>query len=256
MAEWTELSDELDRWSDAGRTATFWWRDDDAGPDDGKLPVLLDQRRGLGVPLALAVVPHWLEDAACAALDDDGCHALQHGAHHTNRASADRRKTELALEGLEAGLTGVLADGLCVLETRLAKRMLPVMVPPWNRADDVVIRLLADLGFEGLSMLGPRDDAVLHDLTVANVHVDIIDWKQGGRFASHERCLAATLGHLRARRAGTVDSEEPTGLMTHHRVQDVDCWRFVDSFVSLVRDHPAARWLDASQIFFRSGPTS
>ena len=35
MADWTDLTEELDRWALAGRRATFWWRDDDAGPDDG-----------------------------------------------------------------------------------------------------------------------------------------------------------------------------------------------------------------------------
>ena len=29
-AGWPDLTAELDRWGEAGRTATLWWRDDDA----------------------------------------------------------------------------------------------------------------------------------------------------------------------------------------------------------------------------------
>lgn len=250
MADWTLLGAELDRWSERGETATFWWRDDDSGPDDGELDDFLARRRALGAPLALAVVPEWLEPAARDAILADGvATVLQHGAAHADRATSGRRRTELAAEALEHGLADALGTGLRRLEDRFGPAFLPVMVPPWNRADEAVTRLLAGLGFRGLSALGPRPAASRRGLALANVHIDVVDWRTGPRFAGEARALGAALRHLEARRTGAADPLEPTGLMTHHRIHDDGCRRFVDSFVAFVRDRARARWLDASDVF-------
>ena len=250
MADWDRLGAELDRWAGRGGAATFWWRDDDAGPEDGRLAGLLARRRALGAPLALAVVPGRLAPAVRDAIAADGApRVLQHGADHADRAGGSRRKTELAAGALGHGLAGALEAGRRRLEDGFGAAFLPVMVPPWNRADDAVARRLAGLGFEGLSALGPRPGPARHGLALANVHIDIVDWKTGPRFAGEERALGAALNHLEARRTGAADRQEPTGLMTHHRVHDAGCRRFVDRFVAFVRDHPAARWLDASEVF-------
>ena len=56
---WEALTRELDLWEEDGRTATFWWRDDDAADHTDALNELLLLRTALGVPLALAVAePH------------------------------------------------------------------------------------------------------------------------------------------------------------------------------------------------------
>ena len=44
----------------------LWWRDDDAGRDHPRLAALLDIARRREAPVALAVVPAWLEPP-CAA---------------------------------------------------------------------------------------------------------------------------------------------------------------------------------------------
>lgn len=249
MADWRDLAEELDRWGEAGRVATFWWRDDDAGPDDGLLVPFLDQRRRLAAPLALAVVPAWLEPATAAAIrSDPGACVLQHGAAHANRAPAERRKMELCVDVAPAGLDAALSDGHSALARAFGSRFHAVMVPPWNRIDDTVVSRLAGLGFCGLSTLGPRRAARAHGLACANVHVDIIDW-QARRCRGDAAAVAAALDHLRARRAGDADAGEPTGLMTHHRVHDAACRDLVDRFVTTVRDHPAARWVDAAETF-------
>ena len=48
---WQDLRDELDRWAEAGRTATLWWRDDDAvmpGPLLDRLAERLSEGKHLG----------------------------------------------------------------------------------------------------------------------------------------------------------------------------------------------------------------
>src|SRR5690348_9103787 len=54
-AEWSDLADELDCWQAAGRTATLWWRDDDAVAPGARLERMLSIAGG--VPVALAVIP-------------------------------------------------------------------------------------------------------------------------------------------------------------------------------------------------------
>lgn len=250
MADWGDLQRELDLWGEAGRTATFWWRDDDAGPDDGRLPGLLDLRRGLGVPLALAVVPAWLEETSAALLRaDPGASVLQHGYAHTNRAGPERRKCELVDDGGTGDLADCLGKGHSLLAHAFGSGFHGVMVPPWNRIDARVARDLAARGFSGLSILGPRRHAREDGLAIANVHIDIVAWKGGGGFAGEGVALAAACDHLARRRTGMADGAEPTGLMTHHRVHDAACVSFVARFVTATRDHPAGCWQDAAAVF-------
>ena len=55
MNPWTAFSNELDRWQEAGRTAAFWWRDDDAIAPTAALDRLA--ATGAGIPKTLAVIP-------------------------------------------------------------------------------------------------------------------------------------------------------------------------------------------------------
>ena len=57
------------------------------------------------------------------------------------------------------------------------------------------------------------------------------------------------VGHLRGRRLGFFDRAEPTGIMTHHRVQEGAAENFLDRLLALTLAHPAARWLAAGEVF-------
>ena len=46
-----------------------------------------------------------------------------------------------------------------------------------------------------------------------------------------------------------LDRDEPTGLLTHHLIQDKATDDFLYRLLRLTRGHPAARWLDAAEIF-------
>ncbi len=253
MAEWDDLRRELDLWAASDRRATLWWRDDDAGPDDGRLAGLLRRRRDLGVPLALAVVPDWLVPASAALLRaDPGASVLQHGWCHLDRAAPGQRKCELTSHGGSGELEAGLAAGQSALAHALGARFHAVMVPPWNRIDEEIADRLAPLGFAGLSTLGPRPARRRFGLALANVHVDIVDWRGSRGFVGERAALTAACDHLARRRAGTVAADEPTGLMTHHRDHDGACDGFVERFVATTRDH-GATWLDAAAVFTPAG---
>lgn len=248
---WDALARELDSWRAAGRTAAFWWRDDDATTDTPALRRLLDIAARRRVPLALAVIPAKAVAALFAVLDGRaGVELLQHGYAHANHARSDAKKCELGADRPAA----LVLDELARARDRLAElsggKALPVMVPPWNRIDPAVAAALPGLGVRGLSLANPR--AARRDaagLICANAHLDVIDWTGGRDFVGTASALAAATGHLRARRAGTVDPDEPTCMLTHHLAHDEASWRFIDDFLAATADHAAARWLAASQVF-------
>ena len=57
MTSWRHLSEELDAWAEAGRSASLWWRDDDAVEPSPALARLLTLASARDLPLALAVIP-------------------------------------------------------------------------------------------------------------------------------------------------------------------------------------------------------
>lgn len=252
-APWAALSAELDSWTAAGRTATFWWRDDDAGEMTALLDRLLKLRDRLDVALALATVPTRLDNAFRARMAAEASVAvLQHGYSHHNFAAPQDRKIELDGSRPAEYVIADLAVGMQALKS--LKGAVPVLVPPWNRIAPHLLPLLPELGYRGLSTLGPRKRPnALAGLRQNNVHIDPIDWR--GRegtpraFAGTERAIAAAIEHLAARRASATDGEEATGLMTHHLVQDDDTWRFIEQFITHTNAHPAVRWLAAKDVF-------
>ncbi|MGQ0676043.1 MAG: polysaccharide deacetylase family protein [Rhodospirillales bacterium] len=252
---WSALARELDAWAKADRTATFWWRDDDAVAATPELRRLLDLARHHGAPLALAVIPRRAEPGLFAALAGyKNVRVLQHGYDHANHAPAGAKKCELGPERPPAKVLAELAEGRARLRKAAAGLLLDALVPPWNRIDPAVAAGLPGLGFIGLSAANPRPAARdAAGLLRANTHVDPVDWHGGRGFVGESAALGAALKHLAARRLGDADRDEPTGLLTHHLVQDAACWRFVDRFLAATTRHPRARWLDAAMVF---GPAS
>lgn len=252
---WSALTRELGAWARAGRMATFWWRDDDAVAVTPELRRLLDLAGRHGAPVALAVIPRPAEAGLFATLARyKGVRVLQHGYDHANHAPAGAKKSELGCERPAAKVLAELAEGRALLRKATGGLLLDVLAPPWNRIDPAVAAGLPGLGFIGLSSANPRQasrDAA--GLLRANTHVDPVDWHGGRGFLGDDAALGAALKHLVARRLGKADPDEPTGLLTHHLVQNAACWRFVDRFLTATARHPAARWLDAAQVF---GPVS
>lgn len=252
-APWAVLSAELDLWASAGRTATFWWRDDDAGEMTDQLERLFILRKKADVSLALATVPTRVDDPFRSRMAiEAGVAVLQHGYSHHNFATADERKIELDASRPAEYVIAELVVGMQALAS--VSGSTPVLVPPWNRIAPHLLPLLPELGYRGLSGLGPRQrQNAMPGLRQNNVHIDPIDWR--GRdgpsraFAGAEIAIGAAVQHLAARRTGDVDSEEATGLMTHHLIQDDNTWRFTEQFIALTKAHPAAKWLAANDVF-------
>lgn len=257
MSDWRGLEIELDRWAQSGRAATLWWRDDDAVAATPALDRLLRTARqpaGAPVPLCLAVVPaHADRTLADRVVEDSHLSILQHGFAHFNHAAPDEKKAELGAHRPRETVLDELADGRQRLQTLFGDRVLPVLVPPWNRIAPAVRDGLPGIGLTYYSVYGPRPPG---ETRATNTHADIIDWHHGRGFVGEAAALGLITSHLAARREGRSDTLEPTGILTHHLVQDEAGWNFLTELVYRLGRLAGTRWLAGTDIFGQTVPVA
>lgn len=245
------LIDELNIWSDNGKVAEFWWRDDDVQGPSEQLDQLLAISEKYQVALALAAIPDGVDVLLADRLSrHERVSVLQHGFSHRNFAPSSERKMELGWHRPGGEIQTQIESGKCGLHVIFGEQFIPVLVPPWNRIDARVVALLNKAGITGLSTLGPRKQySPAKGLIEVNVHVDLINWKQGRSFAGAAACIEQIIKHLCAKREAHVDSDEPTGIMSHHLVQDAGCWDFLEQVFELLKSHESATIVDARSCF-------
>jgi hypothetical protein len=252
-AGWPDLVAELDLWGEADRVATLWWRDDDAVAPSAELDRLVAM---LGkIPVALAVIPGTVEPELAAwlchssrSLPSSGSAVLQHGWRHSNRSTG--KKSEFPRGRSCEEVAFELASGRERLAQLFGTRALAVLVPPWNRFDDYFLPLLRDCGICAISRANPRRTASsAPGIVEVNIDIDLVAWGGDRGFIGEEEALGRLIGHLRARRLGDAYADEATGILTHHLVQDAATDAFVCCLAKVTGAHPAARWLDAFELF-------
>ena len=248
---WSWLERELDRWTESGRQAQFWWRDDDASAASDALERLIQMSQRRRIPLALAVIPAALESGLVTCLRScPGISVLQHGFAHKNHAPPGQRKIEIGGTRPAAELTQDLQAGRQILEQRFGDRFVAALVPPWNRIDAALAEGLPGLGFSGLSTLRARRTASpAPGLLQVNVHLDPVNWRCDTGFIGVYPAIAVLVQHLIARRSGYRDPAEPSGILSHHLVQNEATWRFLDDLLQFLAEHPAASFVDAHDIW-------
>ncbi len=209
------------------------------------------------IPLTLAVIPARAGMALWERLESERhVRMFQHGWSHANHAPEGERTMELGAHRPTRIVMEELDKGRDNMELVGSWQFLPVVVPPWNRIDPKIVRQLFRCGFDGLSGSGPRPwpdrrrKSPADRIGIVNVHIDIFRWRPRARFIGTGAALGQAVAHLTARRLGTVDPDEPTGLMTHHLQHDAGCWRFIERFLSVTATHPAGRWLSAEDLFW------
>jgi hypothetical protein len=259
-AGWAALETELDTWQAAGRTARFWWRDDDAAEWTPALQRLLDL--AAGTPIALAVIP----GLACAELARfltarSAVTVLQHGWRHTNHGGAGEAKSELGPARPLRQRAEELAGGLDRIRTLFGELALPVLVPPWNRIGADLVPVLPEIGFQGLSadvpapwrLRDPRplpsaSTPVVPGLRQIHVHADLVDWRGDRGFIGEGAALGAIVGHLEAHRAMRSRGDDPIGILTHHLVQDAATGDFLRQLIGVLERHRAARFMAIGEL--------
>lgn len=243
------LQTELDQWQENDRIATFWWRDDDANQPDALFDQLLQASIQNRVPLALATIPDSLSRVVIdAVLETPTVTVLQHGFSHQNHAPQVQKKMELGLARPVDVVCAELNQGRIALEEHFAGQFQSVLVPPWNRIACEVVSELPQLGYVGYSTFGVVEQQPAL-LAQANMHVDIIDWRNTRQTFPFEHIVTQIVSHLEARRHGDAPLNEATGFMTHHLVHDEQAWEFIDGLFALCSQHESARWLSSRVVF-------
>ena len=242
MTSWQQLETALDDAAGRGEVVRFWWRDDDAGHPSPALTRLLELSESRNLPLALAVVPAWLQPEAQGQIAGNAeITVLQHGYAHTNHAEEGAKSIELGGRATDR-IVEELGDGLSILKDAFGAAFRPVLVPPWNRIDQRFYPSLHTLGFRGLSVFGRRDDSeIVPGVSLINTHIDPIDWRGSRAFLGEDIVLGRLLDQL--------DLDEPIGILSHHLVTDEPCWRFLERLLTLLHRHPAAHLSSASDLF-------
>jgi hypothetical protein len=162
----------------------------------------------------------------------------------------NRKKSEFPPERSCHAVASDLAAGRDRLTALFGARALAVLAPPWNRFDPCFLPLLTDCGIGAISRVKPRRTPwPAPGIAEVNVHIDLVAWAEDRGFIGEESALGAIVIHLRARRLGELDAQEPTGILTHHLVQDEATDTFLRRLVAVTRGHPATRWLDAVEVF-------
>jgi hypothetical protein len=170
---------------------------------------------------------------------------------HHNRAPTGGKKTEFPASELLSTALARLAGGRRRLEKLTGSRLLPVLVPPWNRisAPDLISHLGA-AGYRGLSTFGTRGAIyAAPGVLMVNTHVDVIDWRGSRGFVGEDIALTLATRHLQARRVGLADAGEATGWLTHHAVHDEATWTFMARLLERTRGLDGVSWRTAADLF-------
>jgi hypothetical protein len=242
VTSWAELHAALDGVAARGEAICVWWRDDDAGRDHPALTRLLELAEGHDTPLALAVVPMWLDAGAHARIAASSqATILQHGFAHADHAPHAHKSIELGGRDLET-ILAELDRGRAMLADAFGCAFLAVLVPPWNRLDTGLFERLTGCGFIGLSSYGRRRaPEAAPGLAQVNTHLDPIDWRGTRLFVGETAALA--------RLVAVLDADEPIGILSHHLAMDEAGWAFLDRLLGVLAGHPGARLCPASELF-------
>lgn len=247
--DWSALEEALVRAAGGGRRPALWWRDDDAVGHTAALDRLLALAQGFGIPVGLAVIPAGIEPSLAERLAQEPlASALVHGFAHLNHAPEAEKKAEFGPHRPTDVLARDAAAGLQAARDALGDKLLPVFVPPWNRAAPALLARLPGLGYSGVSTFGDRPEhASAPDLTQVNAHIDPIDWR-GTRSLADPGALIAAMARAIAARTGARDPE-PIGLLTHHRVHDEKVWSFCATLLERLSRSPHIGYRSPHDIF-------
>src|SRR4029077_5810571 len=83
-ASLTDLRRELDEWAASGKTARFWWRDEDAVRDTPGLRRAIEIAHTAGIVFGLAVIPENSDDTLARLTASAPLQVWQHGWAHSD----------------------------------------------------------------------------------------------------------------------------------------------------------------------------
>ena len=175
---------------------------------------------------------------------------LQHGFSHANHAIEGEKKSEFPANRPLDDMTGELVQARATLSGLFGDAAQPVLVPPWNRVASSLLARLPEAGLYGLSRYKARADrSAASGILEVNTHVDLVHWRNDRIGTPLADIIAGIAAHLAAKRNGTADWDEPTGILTHHLVMDRTAWAALKALLAKLANDPRVSWPSFGAIF-------
>lgn len=224
----------------------FWWRDDDAGTYHPALEQLLELGARNSIPIALAVVPHWLVPETVKVISGSKASiVLQHGWSHADHAYPGQKKIELGGSATPDASCPLLELGWNKLERAFGEKFVSILVPPWNRIDRAHDKLANDLGYLAVSTFCSDSTYRREPITQRiDAHIDAIDWANDRRPKPLEDLLA-TADELIVSKASNV------GFLTHHKDHVASDFAVLEQFAEYIAGHSRAKWSSVREFLQR-----
>jgi hypothetical protein len=198
----------------------------------------------------MAVVP---EDATAALAeavhDNPNVKVYQHGFRHRNHRRCNGKASEFPAHRETETVAQELTAGWERLQDLFGGQLEPILVPPWGHIAASMVNALPPWGYRGLSRFDPRALDTVPGLVQVNAHCDLIKWRPEPHFRGEAKCLWHLVNHLQGRRSAGMDTDEPTGVLTHAYDMDPACYAFLEDLFGLTLAHSAAEWLQPKDVF-------
>ena len=261
---WDAARSELDCWVDAGLTAKFWVRDDDAFETSQSLDRLHDLATKHRVRIGLAVIPGKILPNLSSFLrtNTQQFYPMCHGWMHVNH----NRRNKPGEFGPDRPISKMIMDAQSALDLFSERfgEVRAIFVPPFNRVTPAMVKALPEIGFFGVSLMPNYLERKILQFGSGSawsklikipefsgspridVHLDVINWKT--RTAHETKTIVDHLvRQLRARRLGLLAASTPIGLLTHHLAHNQGIWLACDEALEVLQSHKAVEFIDVGR---------
>ncbi|MEJ5299868.1 MAG: hypothetical protein WHS38_02645 [Thermodesulforhabdaceae bacterium] len=223
--------------SKQSKTVNIFFRADDIGIPGVAFNALCKIFRYFEVPLALAVVPAWINKKRIDQLFQMASPSEtlwswhQHGWRHTNWEK-DGKKAEFGPSRTENQKWQDLWKGLNKMKEIFGNAFVPVFTPPWNRISPEVFTLLYNLGFKAIST-DQKKVTKQRSLRIFRIYIDLHTRKASQKGSDFD--------HLIEDCKQLFATSEPAGIMIHHNRMNLNAFLFIANFIEVARKNTSIK---------------
>lgn len=231
----------------SGKIPPLFFRADDVGAWGQGLRALMKLFEYHNVPLAVAVVPAWLNAKRLEKIAEnvDISSPLwtwhQHGWRHVNW-STDGKKAEFCRSRTREQQWTDIMKGKMKLEDLLGRHFVPVFTPPWNRLDLTTLEVLQRLDFKGVSLDGPFPRGAKHSIKLKNFRIALDMHTR--KSVQKEFAFDEFMKDLEA----LFTQKGPVGIMIHHHRMNIQAFEILNLILKLIKEHSKSCCLSIKEV--------
>jgi peptidoglycan/xylan/chitin deacetylase (PgdA/CDA1 family) len=228
-------------------TPSIFFRADDIGAGGRAFEALCQIFRFHRIPLAMAVVPAWLSDVRrqqlfqAAPLEEPLWGWHQHGWRHVNWQRTGKKSEFGEQRPFDKQMKDIV-QGREKMQAVFGNHLLPVFTPPWNRLSSSTLKILQDLGFNGVSITGPFPRGSKTTIKLKNLRVQLdLHTRKNRDGESDFQTLLDEISTL-------LGKKEPFGIMIHHQRMNHFAFEFLNELLSCLKSKMGVRFLSLQEM--------